>query len=232
MCEGGKGLTPERDWKNPMSDCTDFTLIRHGETLENLAGILQGQGIGRLSENGLRQARCAAMRLADEHFDRIYSSDLPRAMETAGVIGRQLGMDPIPFPALREWNLGDLQGRPCEENFRKYPEIMNSFQYEPEQDIPVPGGESRAEFYARVSDALEELLHRHPGCRLLLITHGGAMRAIFRHVTGPIRPGAMIPATANASYSRFCNRDGIWQLRCWNDTSHLKTVSVRESVTF
>ena len=109
---------------------------------------------------------------------------------------------------------------------------MRSFQYEPEEDIPVPGGESRTEFYSRVAAVLEELLRGNPGRRLLLVSHGGTMRAIFRHVTGPIRPGAMIPATANASYSRFCNRDGIWQLRCWNDTSHLKTVSVRECATF
>ncbi len=215
-----------------MSICTDFTLIRHGETLENLAGILQGQGVGRLSENGLRQARCAALRLADEHFDRIYSSDLPRAMETAAVIGEELGVAPIPCPGLREWHLGELEGRSCEENVQQYPEIMRSFQYEPEEDIPVPGGESRAEFYSRVAAALEELLRGNPGRRLLLVSHGGTMRAIFRHVAGPIRPGAMIPVTDNASFSRFQNRDGVWQLRSWNDTSHLKGVSVRECVTF
>lgn len=63
---------------------TDFTLIRHGQTTENIEGRLQGHFDSRLDETGLIQAEAAAVRLAGEQFDVIYSSDLQRARKNGG----------------------------------------------------------------------------------------------------------------------------------------------------
>ena len=94
---------------------TDFTLIRHGQTTENIEGRLQGHFDSRLDETGLIQAEAAAVRLAGEQFDVIYSSDLQRARKTAEIIAAKLKMDVIPMRELREWHLGELENRLCKE---------------------------------------------------------------------------------------------------------------------
>ena len=212
---------------------TDLTIIRHGQTAANLQGILQGHFDTRLDDTGRMQAQCAADRLRGEPpFDAFYSSDLARAWETAEIIGRALGSQPVPLTDLREWHLGELEGSPRPELQRLYPEIMDSFLFEPAGDVTVPGGESRNAFFERVANCLDRLAARHAGQRILLVTHGGVMRAVYRHAAGNIAPGCMIPMTTNASYSRIFYRGGFRQLGCWNDISHLKNIPVRESSTF
>lgn len=210
---------------------TDFTLIRHGQTSANMAGILQGFLNTDLDETGIRQAECAAERLRDEKFDCIFSSDLKRAMQTAQIIARFHDLEVLPMKELREWHLGDLEGRPCAELKKQYPEIMHCFGLDG-GEVVVPGGESRLEFFRRVADCLESMAEKHAGKRILLITHGGVLRAVFRHVVGMVTAQAMIPVTSNASYTHFVKRDNLWQLCCWNDVSHLKSVGVRASSTF
>ena len=61
-------------------------MVRHGETEQNLRGIIQGQGTGILTSRGMRQMALAAERLYRVDFTAIYASDLPRAMESAQVI--------------------------------------------------------------------------------------------------------------------------------------------------
>ena len=211
---------------------TLFTVVRHGQTAENLAGILQGWLDTPLDDLGRRQARAVAERLATEHFDLLFTSDLRRACETAQIIGEQLEINPVLLPDLREWHLGELEGRPCTELRREYPEIMNSFLVDCIADIPVPGGESRNAFFARIAKCLDGLAEAHPGRKLLLITHGGVLRAIHRHVVGPVAPGCLLPQTTNAGLTRFSNRNGRWQLTGWNECSHLADTGCRESVTF
>lgn len=210
---------------------TDFTVIRHGQTAENLSGRLQGHTDTELDRLGLLQARCAAERLRGETFDHIFSSDLRRAMLTARIIAEAVGGEAVPLPALREWHLGDLENRLTAELWEKYPQVMNSFKYEGD-DLPVPGGESRFEFLKRVADCIDSLAAQYEGKRILLVTHAGALRAIFRRIVGPVGNDSLLPQVSNAGYSRFCRRGDRWQLCCWNDVSHLKDIDVRESVTF
>ncbi len=210
---------------------TDFTVIRHGQTAENLAGLLQGHTETVLDRLGLLQAQCAAERLRGEKFDHIFSSDLQRAMQTARIIAEAVGGEVIPLPALREWHLGELENRLNTELWEKYPEVMNAFRYE-EGELLIPGGESRFEFLKRVADCIDSLAAQYEGRRILLVTHAGALRAIFRRIVGPVVNDALLPQVSNAAYSRFCRRGDRWQLCCWNDVSHLKNIEVRESVTF
>ncbi len=210
---------------------TDFILIRHGQTGDNLTGLLQGHRNSSLDETGIQQAECAARRLQKNHFDVIYSSDLDRSFKTAEIIAVPHNLPVIPCPALREWHLGDLEGRHRQELIEKYPEIMNSFKYE-SGDIPVPGGESRKDLYRRVSDCLDELAARHAGQKILLVSHAGTIRAMFHHIVGRVSGTAMLPQVGNGSYSRFCRRENLWQLCTWNDVSHLAQIGFRDSVTF
>ncbi len=213
-----------------MSD-TEFTVIRHGQTAANLSGHLQGHSNTELDALGIQQAQCAAERLRGETFDHIFSSDLRRAMQTARIIAEAVGGEVIPLSSLREWHLGELENRPNTELWKEYPQIMNAFKYEG-GDLLVPGGESRFQFLKRVADCIDSLAVQYEGKRLLLITHAGTLRAIFRRIVGPAADDVLLPLVSNAAYSRFCRRGDRWQLCCWNDVSHLKNTKVRESVTF
>ncbi len=209
---------------------TDFILIRHGQTKENIEGRLQGHFDGSLDETGIRQAHAVAARLAGEHAAVLYSSDLKRAYKTAEIIARNLQLPVRALRELREWHLGELENRPCRELWREYPEIMDCFLHDSD-DVAVPGGESFSKFNQRIADCLESLTEKHAGERIILVAHGGVMRAVFRYIVG--RTGCnLLPLLSNASYSRFCKRDARWQLCTWNDVSHLQSIGVRESVTF
>ena len=210
----------------------EFTVVRHGQTGENVRGILQGWLNTPLDERGVRQSRAVAESLRDETFDRLVSSDLQRALESAAPLGERLGLPVEKMSALREWHLGDLEGRPVRELQREYPEIMGAFLRDTAEEIDVPGGETHEAFFARIAACLDALARENPGRRLLLVTHGGVLRAIYRHVVGFVSSGRLIPQTGNACICRFCYRNGEWQLTCWNDLSHLKSVGYRESLTF
>ena len=220
--------------KDPHTDAApvEFTVVRHGQTAENARGILQGWLDTPLDERGRRQSRAAAERLRNEKFDLLASSDLRRALESAAPIGELLNLPIEKLPALREWHLGELEGRPVGELQKEFPEIMDAFLRDTDEELRVPGGESHAAFFARVAACLDALAQANPGRRLLLVTHGGVLRAVYRHVAGFVPAGRLIPQTGNACICRFCYRSGEWQLTCWNDLTHLKDVGYRASLTF
>ena len=66
---------------------------------------------------------------------------------------------------------------------------------------------------------LEELAARHAGQRLLLVSHGGAIRAMFHHVCGDVPAHAWLPQVDNASLSRFEHRGDAWRLLSFNETA-------------
>lgn len=213
---------------------TEFVLVRHGETASNADGIIQGHLQTELNEKGLYQARLAGKALADERFDLIVSSDLFRALKTAQTIAEENIHKGIPIqttPELREWFLGDFQGKTVSEIDKEYPNVLNAFRYAGE-DFAIPGGERRSEFYARVHRCLDRLADEHAGKKILLVSHGGCLKAVFQKIVAIPGSGAMLPMTNNASISRFLRRDDQWQLNSWNESGHLKDSSVRETATF
>ena len=210
---------------------TEFVAVRHGETDENLNSVLQGQLDTLLNELGLKQAQCASDRLKHEHFDLIYSSDLSRAFRTAEMIAEPHHLPVMKLHALREWDLGALQGGKWSEIRVKYPEVMNAFREE-HSEVLIPDGESRSVFYQRVADCLDEMSERFAGKRILLVTHGGVLKAMFHHIVGQVSDHSRLPLTSNASVSQFRYADGAWQLVSWNDVYHLRALGENESIVF
>lgn len=90
-------------------------LMRHGQTLENCKGLLQGQTDGHLSAEGLEQARHLRDRLADVKFNVFLSSDLARAMVTARIVNEPHGLTLKPCRLLRERDWGELTGKPASQ---------------------------------------------------------------------------------------------------------------------
>lgn len=89
---------------------TTLYLVRHGETVDNVNQILQGQGQGELNENGIRQAEALREQLRDHHVDVFVASDLKRSVDTCRIIAAPHGLPVETTPLLRERDWGDFTG--------------------------------------------------------------------------------------------------------------------------
>jgi broad specificity phosphatase PhoE len=196
----------------------ELYVVRHGQTRANETNTIQGQGNTPLNPLGIRQAECVAVRLRTVVFDAVYSSDLDRAMETARRIAPY--RPPAPCPQLREWHLGDLEGRSREDVEKDFAEAWNGFLTD-RPEVAIPGGENKAAVRRRVGDFLEQLAARHVQDTVLVVSHCGAIRVMFKHILGMSGCLPRQPQIGNASISRMTHVNGVWQLGCWNDTAHL-----------
>ncbi len=147
--------------------------VRHGETEENVNGIVQGQGQGTLTERGVRQVDAVAAALGDVSVDAIYSSDLGRAARTAERIAAYHGNRVEYAPELRERGYGIFQGRSRAEFFAAEP-VGSSLRaaYRPD------GGESFNDLMLRVSGFVLGLEVKRVDGTVLLVTHGGIIKCL------------------------------------------------------
>lgn len=146
-------------------------LVRHGETVGNVKGIIQGQSPGRLSENGKSQVARLAERLRHEEFDSIYSSDLTRAKDTAKTIHQHHPKIPLKFvKALRERSFGPHEGKLCED--------VGLVAGEKWEGLPQ-GAESDESLRQRCAAFLQKVLRDHPVGSVLFVSHGGTLNALL-----------------------------------------------------
>ncbi|MCF8223969.1 MAG: histidine phosphatase family protein [Bacteroidales bacterium] len=141
-------------------------ITRHGETVENRAGILQGHNEGRLSQTGIEQAEKLSERLKKEKFDIIYSSDLGRASKTAEIISRNHKETSLIFSDLiRERNFGEFQGKTKKE--------CGWDRSDPAASYPEPlHGESIEDVFLRAEEFYKYLLSKHKDDSVLVVGHG------------------------------------------------------------
>jgi broad specificity phosphatase PhoE len=145
-------------------------LARHGETDWNLERRWQGHSDRPLNETGREQAEALADELADEPIAAVYSSDLVRAHETARIVAERLGLDVVTVPELRERRFGSWEGLQDVEVERRFPGVHGP-----------PDGEPRDEMTRRVLESLQRIAASHEGRTVLVVSHGGPMRAVLRH---------------------------------------------------
>jgi broad specificity phosphatase PhoE len=156
---------------------TTILLARHGETDWNRDGIWQGWADPPLNETGRAQARALAEQLRSVPFDAVYSSDLRRAHETAEIVAAPHAVPVVADAGLREIDIGSWSGLTRAEIDERFPTGER------------PDGETRDQHAARVLDAVERIARANLGRRILLVTHGGTMRALHGHVTDePFHP--------------------------------------------
>lgn len=182
---------------------TELYLVRHGETEWNAARRIQGRTDIPLNETGRQQAREAAELLARRRWHGVYTSPLGRARETASIIAERLGLDGVTaIDALVERDYGEAEGMGFDEIEALYPE-----------GVRAPGQETREEVAARVVPALLELAERHPGERLVIVSHGGAIRSVLQTA----EPDTRHPRITNASVHSFRVDDGTLRLIAFDD---------------
>ena len=90
---------------------TTLLLVRHGETVDNVNQVMQGQTQGQLNDNGIRQAEAVADQMAGCHIDVFVASDLKRSFDTCTIIASRHGKSVVTTPLLRERDWGGFTGR-------------------------------------------------------------------------------------------------------------------------
>jgi broad specificity phosphatase PhoE len=165
---------------------TELLLVRHGETDWNAEGKLQGHTDRPLNEYGRRQAQALADKLAGESIDAVYASDLSRARETAEILGEKLGLTVAVDPDLREKNWGNWEGLTSDERLH----------------IEFDGETSEAH-RDRTLSAVQRIVERHPGERVVVVTHGGSLRRIQAAVSG-----FALPVIENCAVWGLAHEDG------------------------
>ena len=200
-------------------------LVRHGETDWNRERRWQGHRDLPLTGLGEAQAAAVAERLAHERPDALWSSDLQRAWETAVIIGRACGLEPRSHPSLREVDVGSWEGLTAAEAAERDPESHARWLA---GLTPWTDGETYAAMGERVLAALERLCATHPSAdtRLVIVTHGGPIRAVAGHIVGlPPEGRRLLGAGPNASITMVDAAPDDWRLLSYNDAGHLNALA-------
>lgn len=190
-------------------------LVRHGQSEGNVLRTFHGQTDYPLTELGREQARQAGDKLKNVTFQRCYASDLSRAWETALACVEGRGMEPEVCTALREQNVGDIEGLSWEEMGEKYPDIRQSYIFDWFHTTP-PGGESPDAMIARVAACVDEIIDRNEDA--LLVAHFGSLSLILNHLNLVDEQEILTPKWAfdQGTYSAIRIENGVAELVCFN----------------
>lgn len=177
-----------------MKERTIF-IFRHGETDWNKAGRFQGHTDIPLNETGRAQAEALRRFFALNPVDAFMSSDLGRALETARIAGRDLGVPMIVDRRLRETHLGRAEGltrAEIEEQIGRGFIEQWAEAFPPNPHFRFPGGETKAEHLARLLEGIVDIVRAHPFERWGIASHGGAMRRLIHHLAPDLESPVMV----------------------------------------
>jgi probable phosphoglycerate mutase len=144
-------------------------LVRHGETKDNARCIMQGHAQGELNEEGIKQARDLAEKLADEPIDVFVASDLKRAIDTCTILAEPHGKDVVTTQLLRERDWGSFTGR---------------FIPDLEGVVWPDDIESEPKLLQRAADFLQYITTTYPGKRVVAVGHGIMNKAVLAVYAG------------------------------------------------
>lgn len=155
---------------------TKVLLIRHGETEWNKAGRFQGCKDIDLSDKGIVQAQYLSEKINGD-FDYIYTSPLKRAVKTAEIINIYKKNQPVLINDLREIAFGQWEGLTISDISRKFPDEFNMWKND-RLEAPLCGGDlSLKKASIRASNAINEIVKKHNGKKIIIVAHGGIIKA-------------------------------------------------------
>lgn len=195
-------------------------LLRHGQTDYNVAGRMQGHIDSTLTPDGVAQAEAAAPDIAKVRPDRIISSDLSRARDTAEQVGGACGLPVALDERLRETHLGEWQGRTITEIEQDHPGAIATWRSDP--SWAPPGGESRIDVVRRSRPVVEEVdeeLADVRGATAVLVAHGGLIAGLVCGLMAlPTSTWPSIGGLGNCRWATLARRDDHprWRLTGYN----------------
>ncbi len=192
---------------------TTICLVRHGETIANHEGRLQGRETRPLTELGRRQSQWCANFLARFEWDFIAASPTRRAHDSALIVAHRVGLADVEVMAEFEAREpGAAYQMTVEERARSFP------------DGNIPGAEPRPAVQERAMRGMHHLITCHPGQRLILVSHREVLHLIFAAITdGTLGTGKSKLASGSASLVHF--RDGEWEVEWYNGIGHLEVLT-------
>lgn len=187
--------------------------IRHGESLANATAAHAGWAQVPLTEKGIEQAKRTAALIQDVRFDKVITSDLLRAIQTAeyALPGCRKERD----ARLREISVGSLSGRfltDCEAELGSL-----YLRHRHDHNFTAYGGENMDDLRRRVADFLNDLCQEPADSKIAVVCHEGSIFAMLCHVLQCSLP-RHAAAAANCSVSVFAYENGRWSLCKWNET--------------
>ena len=203
---------------------TKLYLVRHGETKWNKVSKIQGRTDIELSAEGIKQAHLLAKRLADEDINFVYSSSLKRALITAEIATGHRRCGIIKSEKYGEIGLGPWEGMTINEIQEKYSEHFRVYREDP-ANFKLPGAETFMDLTERTYNAIMEIVSKHNGRNILVVSHGTAIKAAIIKILGIDIINYTKFRIDNASISIIGFPEDAPEkpvIFCLNDTNHLK----------
>jgi glucosyl-3-phosphoglycerate phosphatase len=198
-----------------------LVLLRHGQTDYNATGRMQGHLESQLTPQGFAQAARVAPEIARLKPQRILSSDLRRAADTADVVSAACGVPVEIDPRLRETHLGEWQGRTVADIEAGWPGAIATWRSDP--SWAPPGGESRVEVVRRCTPVVEEvddqLADESEASTVVLVAHGGMIAGVVCGLLGmAIESWPAIGGLGNCRWAALSRRSDHprWRLVGYN----------------
>ena len=162
---------------------TRLFLVRHGATQLTAEDKFSGSVGVDLSEEGRRQAACLADRLAHETIAAVYASPLARTFETTAIVARPHRLTPVARDGLREISHGRWEGLTRQEVEARFPDEYAAWEADPFTFAPE-AGESGVAVLARALPVLREIVVRHAGQNVLVVSHKATLRLLLSSLLG------------------------------------------------
>ncbi len=200
---------------------TRLFLIRHGATTLTAEDKFSGADNVYISDEGRHQVELLAKRMAREKIACIYSSTLDRAMETATILAKPHGLEPITSDGLREISHGHWEGLPRAEVESRFPDEYAAWEADPFTFAPE-GGESGISVLARSLPVIREIVVGHRDEEVMVVSHKATLRLLISSLLGFDARGYrdrldQAPACLNILDFKDPNRA---RLTLFNDISH------------
>jgi probable phosphoglycerate mutase len=202
-------------------DHTRLYLVRHAVTQHVAEDRFSGDSGVELSDQGRGQAVRLGQRLEREGIGAVYSSPMTRAVETAAIVAKACGHDPVPRDGLQEIRHGHWEGLTRREVEQRFPEEYAAWEADPFTFAPE-GGETGVAVLARALPVIREIVTRHAGDRVLVVSHKATLRLVVSSLLGFDARGYrdrldQAPACLDVIDFKDATRA---RLMLFNDTSH------------
>lgn len=202
----------------------EIYVTRHGQTTWNINKRLQGCCNSDLTELGIKQAEALRDRLEDIDIQVIYTSPLKRAVDTANILKGNRNIEVICKDGLKELNFGEYEGSIEEELLKEGRGKEISRIFSGDMEARAPKGESLRELYDRIEETLEDILSKEKRERILIVSHGMALKAIMYYFNN--KENKFDEIMGQATLTKIIKDNNKYIIELLNDGEHIKNLLI------
>ena len=182
---------------------SEIYFLRHGQSQSNVENRFANGNDGYpLTDQGRRQAEKASVFLRSKAIQKVYTSPIHRAVQTAEIVCSKWGLTPVVMDEIREFSVGIFEGKKIAGQAReKYVDLKEKWAAG-EMDTRISGGESHREIIDRFWKGIEYALEEDSGEPVLMVSHGGLLSMALPYMCD------------NLDVSTFYKREGVFIRNC------------------